>query len=135
MLKIVLDSNIYISAAVFGGKPKTLFEFITKNSFFLLFVSNEIKTEVIEALQIKFGFTVEEINIFLNLAWSNARYLDPKIDVNFSRDPKDNHILALAIEAKADFILTGDKDLLVLDKINNIPIVTPSDFLVNELWK
>jgi hypothetical protein len=45
------------------------------------------------------------------------------------RDPKDNFILELAIQADADFIVTGDKDLLVLNSFRGIPIITPKAFI------
>ena len=58
-----------------------------------------------------------------------------KKQVNVCRDPKDNHILALAHEADANFIVTGDKDLLVLENYKETKIVTPADFLTGKLWK
>ena len=44
-------------------------------------------------------------------------------------DPKDNFLLNLAVDSKADFLLTGDKDLLVLGKVGDTKIMTISDFL------
>ena len=46
-----------------------------------------------------------------------------------SRDPKDNKFLALAVSGQADYLITGDKDLLVLKSIGAIPIVSPAEFL------
>ena len=51
------------------------------------------------------------------------------IKINACRDPKDNKFLELALTAKANCIVTGDKDLLVLHPFHNIPILTPGDFL------
>ena len=45
------------------------------------------------------------------------------------RDPKDNQFLELAVNGQADFIVTGDEDLLVLHPFRAIPILTPRDFL------
>jgi predicted nucleic acid-binding protein len=51
-----------------------------------------------------------------------------------SRDPKDNKFLALAVSGQADYLITGDEDLLVLKSIGAIPIVSPAEFLakINE---
>jgi predicted nucleic acid-binding protein len=49
--------------------------------------------------------------------------------VDVCRDPKDNFLLALAVDSGADFLLTGDKDLLVLKIYNNTIITTIGDFL------
>jgi predicted nucleic acid-binding protein len=51
-----------------------------------------------------------------------------KITDNICRDKDDNNIIALAVSAKADFIITGDKDLLVLKKYKSIRIVSPREF-------
>lgn len=60
---------------------------------------------------------------------SRALLIDPKTIVAVSRDPDDDEILSCAIEAKVDLIVTGDNDLLHLGAIENIPIVTPRQFL------
>lgn len=138
MTNLVLDSNVYISAAIYGGTPRNLFRFVTKQRLFALFVSLKIQNEVVKALRLKFNISENEIELFWRLVWENSICLQPKIKVDICRDPNDNHILALAIEAKADYILTGDKDLLVLGQFQNISILTPAEFLSkekSELWK
>jgi len=49
--------------------------------------------------------------------------------VTICRDPKDNMFLSLALSASADGVITGDKDLLILNPFNNIPIVSPAEFI------
>jgi putative PIN family toxin of toxin-antitoxin system len=49
--------------------------------------------------------------------------------VSVCRDPKDGKLLELAIDGRADLIITGDKDLLVLNPFEGVPIVTPMDYL------
>ena len=49
--------------------------------------------------------------------------------ITIYRDIKDNKFLELAMEGKADYIITGDQDLLILNPFNNIEIITPRDFL------
>lgn len=50
-------------------------------------------------------------------------------NVQICRDKKDNFLLNLAIDSKADFLITGDKDLLILEKIENTKIITFADFI------
>ena len=56
-------------------------------------------------------------------------FIEPKIEITECRDPKDNKFLELAVAGKADCIVTGDKDLLVLHPFRNIRIITPKEFL------
>lgn len=56
-------------------------------------------------------------------------FIKVKSKVNICRDSKDDFLLALAIDGKADFLITGDKDLLVLAKIENTRIITMSEYL------
>lgn len=60
---------------------------------------------------------------------TNALMFFPKTEIKACRDPKDNKFLELAVAAGATAIITGDKDLLVLHPFQNIPIITPADFL------
>jgi uncharacterized protein len=50
-------------------------------------------------------------------------------DIRICRDPKDDKFLALAIDGKADLLITGDKDLLAVLPIDNLRILSPADFL------
>ncbi|WP_373521656.1 putative toxin-antitoxin system toxin component, PIN family [Aquiflexum sp.] len=56
-------------------------------------------------------------------------FVEIKSEVNICRDPKDDFLLGLAKDGKADFIITGDKDLLDLVKFRKTRIITISDFL------
>jgi hypothetical protein len=57
-------------------------------------------------------------------------FIEPKIEITECRDPKDNKFLELALAGNADCIVTGDKDLLVLNPFRGIKIISPSDFLI-----
>ena len=60
-----------------------------------------------------------------------TEFLDPPpLPQPICRDPDDDHVLAVAIAAQADFIVTGDQDLLVLKAVQGIPILTPAQALV-----
>ncbi|MDQ2719987.1 MAG: putative toxin-antitoxin system toxin component, PIN family [Bacteroidota bacterium] len=61
--------------------------------------------------------------------FESVEYHKIKSSVKLSRDKKDNYLLSLAKDSKVDFLITGDKDLLVLKKFENTSIITLSEFL------
>ncbi len=65
----------------------------------------------------------------INLIERNALFYFPTTHLQICRDPKDNKFLELALSAKATAIVSGDKDLLILNPFENIPILSASDFL------
>jgi len=136
MAKIVIDANIIISAA-FGGNPLKAVVLALENHE--VYLSEAIKQElqgVISELSKKISkdqisFVQEKINQLADL----AKHISVSSHVALSRDAKDDHYLALCKEVKADFLITGDKDLLSISqedlKRNGISrkIVTPQIFL------
>jgi uncharacterized protein len=75
--------------------------------------------------------TAEDVTAFVEWIFSAGELVTVEThDVVASRDPKDNKFLALAVSGKADYLITGDKDLLVLKRVGAIPIVSPAEFLV-----
>ena len=66
---------------------------------------------------------------FLDALLDEAEWITTNVVINVCRDPKDNMILELAVSGRADVIVTGDQDLLVLDPFQGIRIVTPEAFL------
>lgn len=135
MRKVVIDSNVYVSAAIYNGAPASLFRLATKERLFNIVVSGYIQSEVGRILLKKFNLPEEEVDRFFRLAWNNCVLVVPNLKVTVCRDPDDNHILECALEAQADFIITGDKDLLVFESYQGVKIIKPADFLENELWK
>lgn len=131
MVKAVLDTNVFIAGLLTDGVCRSIFRsFIRKE--FLLVVSPAIFEELCKVLRRpKFKNLINkddilDLIIFLEL---NAILIQPKLNVSKCRDPEDNHLLATTITSGADFLVTGYKDLLVLNPFLNIPIVTPSKFI------
>jgi uncharacterized protein len=85
-------------------------------------VINRPKLQKYIDLEIAQAFIIES-----QLEGLKAPYIEPFITA--CRDPKDNKFLDLAVEINADVLVSGDKDLLVLNPFQNIPILTPADFL------
>ena len=142
MAKIVIDANVIISAA-FGGKPlEAVVRALEEHEVYL---SDTIEREfqgVILGLSKKLSddqilFLREKIQQLLSL----ARHISISTHVVLSRDPKDDHYLSLCKEAKADFLITGDKDLLSIshDKMRangiSCKVVSPQEFLEYVSWE
>lgn len=129
-LKVVFDTNIYISAIIFGGNPRQCLE-LARNKEINLFYSKAILLELSDKLQNKFNWSVQEVIEVLEGIAQSAYLVDPEIKVSFIKsDPSDNRVLEAALEAKADYIITGDKKhLLSQAKFQKIPILSAKQFL------
>ena len=66
---------------------------------------------------------------YLDFLQQSVEFVSVHTKVTICRDVKDDKLLALALDGNADFIVTGDKDLLVLNPFEGIPIITPLDYL------
>ncbi|WP_411821254.1 putative toxin-antitoxin system toxin component, PIN family [Leptospira sp. 'Mane'] len=131
MLKILLDTNIYISAILFKGKPRDVFQDLI-DELYTGFISKEILDEI-ESTLAKPKFNLD--NDFIQIVLSEIRDITvlirnkPIPDYLELRDRNDHHILESAFSAKVDYIISGDKDLLSLKKIKNFSIISPDEYL------
>lgn len=130
-MRLVFDTNIIISALLFdGSKPSKAFD-IGINQGALLF-SLPTLAELEEVLwRNKFDRYIshEERKRFLTSLILHSTPIETNETISECRDPKDNKFLELAVCGKADFIISGDEDLLVLNPFRNIQIITPDSFL------
>lgn len=125
MFKVVVDTNIFISALVFGGTTKDLLEFINSNH--ILIFSPDLILEIETKLQQKFKVSDEIIEIFREFVeLSNIQV--PTSKLNIVRDPQDNFLFELAQISNADIILSGDKDVLAIEKFQNTFVLSPKQF-------
>ena len=128
-MKIIIDSNVWISALAFGGNPRLIFELIVKDGYYLI-VSEHLFTEVRRKLHDKFPDFVDDFEALRTvLALYSIEIKLGAVHVRESRDPKDDYVLEMAEVANADVIISGDKDLLVLDNHKNTKIISPKDAL------
>ena len=128
LLRIVVDTNVIISSLVFGGRPKELVEKIIQRKF-KAFISPVMLSELSDVLRKKFDFSEEKIRKLEEEMLDKFEVVYPTKEVFIARDKSDNKILEAAIESKSKFIISGDKDLLVLKNYLEIEILTPSGFL------
>jgi len=136
MAKVVIDANVIISAA-FGGKPlEAVVRALKEHEVYLSLTIEQELEGVISGLSKK--LTKEQI-LFIREKFQQLLSLAKRISIStrvvLSSDAKDDHYLSLCKEARADFLITGDKDLLSISqeslKKNEISclIVSPQDFL------
>ncbi len=131
-MRCVLDTNVLVSAFLWGGIPARLIE-LTSESEMQLYTSRALLDELVEVLQRrKFtrpmqatGFTANQlVSHYRRLAY---RVTTRQLTQRISRDADDDQVLACALAAKADLIVSGDRDLLTLKVFGNIPIVTAAE--------
>lgn len=130
-MRVVLDTNVLISALVFpGGKPDQILTRIRRGEI-EFFISPFILSELDRVLRQKFQLTKNEAEDRVRAIRRLAHLVEPteRVEVITAKDD-DNRILECAIAAKADFLVTGDKEhLLPLESIKDTKIISPSEFL------
>lgn len=134
MVRALLDANVLISAAIRpSGPPGRIVAALLAQSFDLI-----LSPAIIEEVEI--ALALPKIRKYLREPAEAPRWLadivaladvvqDTGSVVGVCRDPADDVVLAAALEGRADNIVTGDDDLLVLGDFEGIPIVTPRVFL------
>jgi putative PIN family toxin of toxin-antitoxin system len=129
-LKVVLDTNVYISAILFGGNCEEILR-LSSSGLFDIIISKAILKEVKDILHTKFKWSGIQISETISYIKEITTEIEPHLSVSIIKnDPSDNRILECAITAKADYIVTGDKNhLLPLKRYKNIRILSPSEFL------
>lgn len=128
--KIILDTNLWISFLISKNLNK-LDPLINSGKIILLFSKESFEefVDVVERPKFKRFISSKDIEQLLNLFDQFGELVNIKSNVNICRDEKDNFLLNLSIDGKADYLITGDKDLLVLKKIEKTKILTISEFL------
>ena len=130
MLTATADTNVYISALQYGGRPQ---EFLARAEAgdFRLDISDAILHETLRVLREKFGWPEDDLRSAEATLAAFTRRVTPTQTLDIIQvDPPDNRILECAAAAKSDYIVTGDKrHILPLGTYAGIPIVKVADFL------
>ncbi len=129
-MKVVFDTNIYISGFLFkGGIPSQLLE-LARDKKFQLFVSPEILEELRRVLKTKFELSLQEVDRLVRWIEEAATLVYPQKELTLiKRCLPDNRILECAAEAKANFLVTGDKEhLLSFKETLPFQIISPAHF-------
>lgn len=127
-IKIVLDTNVVISALIFGGKPQKVFMLVIEKRVVGI-SSNMLLAELLEILVKKFNF--EEF--FLRETEKRIRktftIVRPNKILKVLDDEPDNRVLEAAVYGGCDYIVTGDKELLELGSFDKVSIINIGAFL------
>ena len=126
--KVILDTNLWISYLISSRLIK--FDLMLEKGQIRLIFCEESLGEFIEvANRPKFRkfFSEEDIIELLSLIHHFVEIVEVHSEINICRDPKDNFLLALAKDSNADFLVTGDKDLLEIGNFHGTQIITIVD--------
>lgn len=127
-LKILLDTNIIISAIGFGGKPRIILQLILDKKIKAV-TSPVLLAELADVVAKKFPKLADNFEITMKQIKHKFKVIQPVKTVSMVNDEDDNRVLEAADEGDSDFIITGDKELLELGKFKGIQIVTAMQFL------
>ena len=130
-MRLVVDTNIFASILIRPGETLSAFiDYIDRHAVILY--SAETLTELVNVLRRrKFrAYTTQEDAIeFVRWIIATGELVAVDDGPAISRDPKDDKFLALAVAGRADYLVSGDKDLIVLGRVGRVPILSPAAFL------
>lgn len=129
-LKIIIDTNLWVSFII-SNKLTLLDKLLFSQKARLLF-SKELIEEISATItkpKLKKYFTANGLELMLSTLEPFIDLIEVQCSVSICRDPKDNFLLELSKDGKADYLLTGDKDLLDLEKFGKTKIISISTFL------
>lgn len=133
-MKIVLDTNVIISAFLWAGRTSHFFDLIEEKKLTIYTCSEQISELKNVLRRSKFSQPIQrtglESNAIVTAFTDLAHIIQPLIKVDMVQDdPIDNKILSCALTSRASYLVSGDKHLLKLKKIDSIPILSVNKFL------
>jgi hypothetical protein len=130
-MKVVLDTNVLVSALIKAGKPRDLFSKLAKNKQIVL--SRAIFEEFLDLIEdprVPKYASEQDVTVFLNTLENAVRMVHVKSRFKaVKEDPDDDLVVRAAYDGKADYIISGDKHLLALKEFKGIRILTVDEML------
>jgi len=128
-VKAVIDTNIWISFLI-GKLLAGLDDYILDGMIEIIISDEQLQeiTSVLRRPKFRQYFSTDDIEEFLSLLYKSVRIVELHHTIKDCRDEKDNFLLETAIRGKADYIVTGDKDLLVLNPYRGKKIIGYKEF-------
>ncbi len=127
--RLVIDTNVLLSALLFHAGSLSWLRHAWHSNAIRPLVSRDTALELIRVLSYpKFGLADDERDDLLGdyLPWCETVAVPTLVELPDCRDPFDRPFLALALTAKADALVTGDRDLLILAEVFSVPILSPA---------
>lgn len=129
MLRVVFDTNVLVSALLFGGNPNAVLRLAIKKQLIGL-TSSALLAELEDVLLTKFHFSSNIAELILSEWRKSCVIIEPTVTFSVVRaDPSDNRVLECAVAGHADAIVSGDHHLQALKTFRGIPILSPTSFL------
>ncbi|PZX59904.1 hypothetical protein LV84_01113 [Algoriphagus ratkowskyi] len=131
--RVILDINILVSFLLTKDFSKV--DQLFKDGKLTLLFSQELLDEFLEVTQrpkFKKYFSTTDLQSLISKIRTQAEFILVTSSFQICRDPKDNFLLALANDGKASHLITGDKDLLILEKLNETEILTIADYFAKK---
>ena len=134
-MRVVLDTNVVVSGVIkVEGPHGQILSRLFQARQYISVTSLEILAEIREVLQRPkirryHGWTDEEIDAFVTFLYAESDVTEGTLTVKIARDPQDNKFLACASEGNADYLVSGDDDLLQIEVFERTQIVRPRVFL------
>ncbi|MGB4593393.1 MAG: putative toxin-antitoxin system toxin component, PIN family [Coriobacteriia bacterium] len=126
--RVVLDTNVYVSAYGFGGKPAAAVRGAILGDYTLI-ASPAILTELADKLYEVLGFDDEHVRGVIRQIARVAEVVRPTQALHVVSDEADNRVLECAMDGNADIIVSGDKHLLGLGAYEGVEIIRVAEFL------
>lgn len=131
-MKVIFDTNVLMAAFLTEGLCSRILLRANRGDFDL-YISSSIIREFEEALRIKAGFSRRESGAIISLVNEIVQLAEPKENDKrkahgLCRDETDDHVLACALACNADYLVTGDKDLLEVKRLHHLTVISPREF-------
>jgi hypothetical protein len=127
--RVIIDTNLWISFLI-SKDFEFLDKFIIDRQISLIFC-DELLTEFVDVIRrprLKPYFSDHDIEMIIDFIFQYSDFFEISSVVDICRDKKDNFLLALSKDSMADYLLTGDKDLISLQEFGNTKIITLATF-------
>ena len=127
-MRIVVDTNVLISGVFFGGNPRKIVEAIAFGGL-NTYATTEIIDEYMGIVETMIERKQGKLNpVILSPLFSAMNVIEGKTEIEICRDPDDDKFIGCAVDAKALYIVSGDKDLLDIQQYDGIQIITAKEF-------
>jgi putative PIN family toxin of toxin-antitoxin system len=127
-MRVVLDTNVIVSAVIAGGTPLAVLLLAVRGEVTLI-TSPFLLGDLRRVLCTKFSAETARTDAFIARLKERAHIVHPKDTVSILDDDPDNRVLECALAGEASIIVTGDYDLLRLNEFRRIRILKPAEFL------